>query len=328
MEYRAKARPPSSPPTPASTAPTKNPPSPPCAPSSPSSPTKQSFSRPWTTPPTKRQPSPPPSHVPHLGHALPLPRLHYVLLLALSQLLLLSLYHTTPGRLAATHPQQTPRRLRGPQLPRHPRRLPGSSFPVLWHRPFAQGIQANPSAAIRNALRLIPLGIALSSFIVQARLLIHLPAQVHPHRRLLPHPSDVWIVTAFGILLAPLFEETLFRGFLFPAFAIAYDWLCLPPRTEAARDQWNSSNQISNAAYIFAAVLTSVFFAALHGPQIAFAWPVLLLLFCVSLILTAVRYRLRSVLASTLVHASYNLAIFLTAFIGTGGYRHLERMTR
>ena len=139
-------------------------------------------------------------------------------------------------------------------------------------------------------------------------------------------PSDVWLITAFGILLAPLFEEIAFRGFLFPAFAIAYDWLSLP-RIPAAREQWNSTNTLSRAALVFSAVLTSIIFAWVHGKQTDFTWPVLLLLFCVSLVLTAVRIRLRSVLASTLVHASYNFAVFFSAFIATGGYRHLDKLT-
>ncbi len=269
-------------------------------------------------------PAEPPTRIPHLGHAL-LFLAFTALLLALSQLLLLSLYHTTPGRLATTIPNKL---LVGSEAFTYLATLTISwfIFPILWHRPFAQGIQANPAAALRNALRLIPLGITLSFIVQAASSLITMPKSI-PMDDFFRTPSDVWLVTAFGILLAPLFEETLFRGFLFPAFAIAYDWLCLP-RTEAARDQWNSSNQLSTAAYVFSAVLSSIFFTALHGEQIAFAWPVLLLLFCVSLILTVVRIRLRSVLASTLVHASYNLAVFLTAFIATGGYRHLERMTR
>ncbi len=50
------------------------------------------------------------------------------------------------------------------------------------------------------------------------------------------------------------------------------------------------------------------------------------MLFFVSLALTAVRIRTRSVACSTLVHASYNLSVFITLFIATGGYRHLEKM--
>jgi hypothetical protein len=137
---------------------------------------------------------------------------------------------------------------------------------------------------------------------------------------------DVWLITAFGILLAPLFEEILFRGFFFPAFAIAYDWLSLP-RLPAAREQWNSTNSISRPALAFSAIVTSILFTLLDGKQTAFTWPVLILLFCVSLILSYVRLRLRSVMASTLIHASYNFTIFLTAFIATGGYRHLDKIS-
>ena len=45
-----------------------------------------------------------------------------------------------------------------------------------------------------------------------------------------------------------------------------------------------------------------------------------------SLVLCFVRLRLRSVMASTLIHASYNATIFLTAFVATGGYRHLDKI--
>jgi uncharacterized protein len=269
-------------------------------------------------------PAEPSSRIPHLGHAL-LFVAFALLLLAITQLIFMETYHTTPGHIAASIPNKL---IVASEAFTYLATLLAAwfVFPHLWHRSFPDGLQLNPAAARRNVLRLVPLGIALS-FIVQAlSSLITMPKSI-PMDDFFRTASDVWIVTIFGVLLAPFFEETLFRGFLFPAFAIAYDWLCLP-RTEAARDQWNSSNRISNPAYIFGAVLSSIFFTALHGQQVAFAWPVLLLLFCVSLILTAVRYRLRSVLASTLVHASYNFAIFLTAFISTGGYRHLDRMAR
>jgi hypothetical protein len=137
--------------------------------------------------------------------------------------------------------------------------------------------------------------------------------------------ADVWLVAAFGTLLAPLFEEILFRGFLLPGFAIAYDWLSLP-RTPAAHEQWRSNNKLTRPSLVFSAVLTSILFAALHGQQTAFTWPVLLLLFCVSLILSYVRLRLRSVMASTLIHVSYNATIFLFVFIVTGGFRHLDKI--
>src|SRR5216683_2638977 len=197
-------------------------------------------------------------------------------------------------------------------------------FPLFWKRPFAAGIQANLDAARRNALRLIPIGLILSVSVQAISSLISLPKNI-PLDKFFRTPSDIWLVAAFGTLLAPLFEEILFRGFLLPAFAIAYDWLSLP-RTPAAYEQWRSNNKLTRPSLVFSAVLTSILFAALHGQQIAFAWPVLVLLFSVSLVLSYVRLRLRSVMASTLIHVSYNATIFVFAFIATGGFRHLDKI--
>jgi membrane protease YdiL (CAAX protease family) len=269
------------------------------------------------TPPPER-----PVRIPHLGHAALFLAIAGVFLL-MTQLAMLGLSHPTVA---------TPKGIFSPKL------LVGSEalsylatlalawfiFPFLWKRPFAEGIQANPDAARRNTFRLIPIGIVLSFAVQAMSSLATLPKNI-PMDDFFRTPSDVWLVTAFGILLAPLFEEILFRGFLLPAFAIAYDWLSLP-RTPAALEAWHSTNRLTRASLIFSAVLTSILFAALHGQQTAFAWPVLVLLFCVSLILSYVRLRLRSVMASTLIHASYNFTIFLTAFIATDGYRHLEKI--
>jgi membrane protease YdiL (CAAX protease family) len=279
----------------------------------------------------------PPARIPNLGHALLFLALTGVILL-LTQFLL-SLYHapvkvpTAPTASAATKAAEAiaaipPRFLLAAEAFTYVATLALSwfLFPLLWRKPVTTGLQLNAPAAGRNALRLVPLGITLS-FVVQAvSSLITMPKSI-PMDDFFRNPTDVWIITAFGTLLAPLFEEVLFRGFLLPGFAIAYDWLSLP-RIPAAREQWNSSNALSTPALAFSAILTSILFALLHGQQTAFTWPVLLLLFCVSLVLTAIRIRLRSVLASTLVHASYNFAVFLTAFLATGGYRHLDRLTR
>jgi len=271
-----------------------------------------------------------PSRIPHLGHAILFLAITAALLL-LSQFFL-GLYHA-PAKATAAQATQAlntvpPRLLLAAEAFTYITTLVISwfLFPLLWRKPFTTGLQTNAPAAARNALRLVPIGITVS-FVVQAvSSLITMPKSI-PMDDFFRNPTDVWLITAFGTLLAPLFEETLFRGFLLPGFAIAYDWLSLP-RIPAAREQWNSTNTLTTPALIFSAVLTSILFALLHGEQTAFTWPVLLLLFCVSLLLTAVRIRLRSVLASTLVHASYNFAVFLTAFIATGGYRHLERLTR
>lgn len=265
-----------------------------------------------------------PHRIPNLAHALLFLAIAGLLLI-LTQLMLLPLTHSS---LTAGKDTVPPKLLIASEAVTYLAAIAISwfVFPLLWKRPFLVGIQANPDAVRRHAWRLIPIGVALSLVVQAASSFATMPKSI-PMDDFFRTPSDVWLITLFGTLLAPLFEEIGFRGFLLPAFAIAYDWLSLP-RTEAARDHWNSSNRISMAGYAFSAVLTSILFAALHGQQVAFTWPVLLLLFFVSLVLSAVRLRLRSVLASTLIHASYNFTIFLTAFIATGGYRHLDKMAR
>ena len=262
-----------------------------------------------------------PTRIPHLGHAA-LFLIITGLTLLLAQATLLGVVH--PIRVG--NASVSPKLLLAAEAFTYIFSLAVSSliFPLLWRRSFATGIQWNLPAANRNLAKLIPLGLVLSVVVQASSSLLPTPKTM-PMDDFFRTPSDVWIITAFGILLAPLFEEVLFRGFFVPAFAIAYDWLCLP-RTEVARATWNASNKLTVPALAFSAVFSSILFALLHGEQTAFTWPVLVLLFGVSLILTTVRLRLRSVAASTLVHASYNLTIFLAAFVATGGYRHLERL--
>jgi membrane protease YdiL (CAAX protease family) len=186
-------------------------------------------------------------------------------------------------------------------------------FPLLWQRSFGNGIQWDFATARRNAHKLIPIGL-VTGFAVQAiSSLIPVPKSI-PMDDFFRTPTDVWLVIAF-------------RGFLFPAFAIAYDWLSLP-KTPAAREHWHNTTSLTLAAVVFSAILSSILFALLHAEQLAHAWVALFVLFCVSLVLTMVRIRTRSVASSTLVHACYNASVFLTLFIATGGYRHLERLTR
>ncbi len=276
-------------------------------------------------PPTDETPNsapPDPStRVPHLGHALLFIAIT-TLFLILSQALALLAGHPT-------HPLDIdPRLLIASEAVAYLLTLTAAFFvfPPLWQRPFLLGLQWNGPAATRNAIRLIPLGLLLSAIVQGLSNYIDVPKEL-PIDAFFHTRSTVWLITVFGTVLAPLFEEVLFRGFLLPAFAIAYDWLCLP-RTEAARASWQSSNAITRNALVFSAVLTSVLFALVHGKQTAFTWPILALLFCVSLILTSVRIRLRSVAASTVIHASYNFTVFLAAFITTGGYQHLDKLPK
>ena len=270
-------------------------------------------------------PPEPPVRIPHLGHAALFLAIAGFFLLAI-QLVFLGVSHPSAVAGKAATVGMSTKFLVGSEALSYLATLAVSwfIFPLMWKRPFAEGIQANLDAARRNIIRLIPIGIILSVSTQAVSSLVSLPKNI-PVNDFFRTPSDVWLVAAFGTLLAPLFEEVVFRGFLLPAFAIAYDWLSLP-RTPAAREQWNLSNKLTRPSLVFSAVLTSILFALIHGFQTAFTWPVLLLLFCVSLVLSYVRLRLRSIMASTLIHLSYNATIFVFLFIATGGFRHLDKI--
>ena len=265
-----------------------------------------------------------PARIPHLGHALLFVSFAGLTLL-LTQGLLLGIVHPRHAVSLAT---VSPKLVVAAEAIAYITTLVISFFffPLLWNRPFGIGLQWDFAAARRNAFKLIPIGLALGFAVQAVSSLIPVPKSI-PMDDFFRTPSDVWLVTAFGTLLAPMFEEICFRGFLLPAFAIGYDWLSLP-RNPAAHERWRITTGLTTAGLIFSAILSSIFFALLHAEQLAHAWAALFVLFCVSLVLTTVRIRTHSVACSTIVHASYNLSVFLTLFIATGGYRHLERMTR
>jgi membrane protease YdiL (CAAX protease family) len=198
-------------------------------------------------------------------------------------------------------------------------------FPVLWHRTFLDGIEWHWSTARGQARKLMLLGLALGVTVAVVTSFITSPKSM-PIDDFFSSPATAWLITIFGTIAAPVFEEICFRGFLLPAIAIAYDWIALP-RTDEARARWQTTTNLSPASLIFAAVLTSIGFAMMHAQQVSHLWAALLILFTVSLVLTFVRVKTRSVAASVLVHATYNGFVFLTTIVATGGYRHLERMT-
>jgi membrane protease YdiL (CAAX protease family) len=145
-------------------------------------------------------------------------------------------------------------------------------------------------------------------------------------------PADVWMVALFGTLLAPVCEELAFRGFLLPSLASAWDWLRgLRPLSDenlVASDRGAQYDpRWSIAALLVSCTITSIAFALVHADQLAHAWAPLAVLFGVSLVLCGVRLWTHSLAASTFIHATYNGTIFTILFFGTGGFRHLDKIS-
>lgn len=143
-------------------------------------------------------------------------------------------------------------------------------------------------------------GVGLAYAITALQAVIPMPAEV-PMDKFLKTTMGVWVLALFGSLLAPFAEEVFFRGLLFPALA---------RRTSVA----------------LSVVVTALFFAFLHGSQLGWYWGPLLLLFGVGVALTVVRAWVRSVAASVLIHVSYNVTLFVFLYIGTNGFRNLDKV--
>jgi len=108
----------------------------------------------------------------------------------------------------------------------------------------------------------------------------------------------VMLLMGFGIVVAPLVEETMFRGFLYPVIARRFGMAT-------------------------GVVITGALFGAMHAQQLWGGWGQIVLLILVGILLTWVRARTGTVAASYLVHLGYNTLLFLGFFAATGGLRHI-----
>lgn len=109
--------------------------------------------------------------------------------------------------------------------------------------------------------------------------------------------NALWMM-GFGILVAPLAEETVFRGYIYPVLA----------------------RKLGAVAGI---LLTGTLFGLMHAPQLWGGWGQIVLLVVVGMIFTTMRAWTGTVLSSYLLHLGYNALLFAGFFFATGGLQHL-----
>ena len=121
----------------------------------------------------------------------------------------------------------------------------------------------------------------------------HLPIQ-----EIFKNRTGAMLLMAMAVLIAPLVEETVFRGYLYPLFA--------------------------KSLGVFPGILiTGVLFGLMHGSQLGWTWGLVLLLTFVGVIFTFARARTGTVLASFLLHLGYNSMIAVSSIIATKGFQHM-----
>jgi uncharacterized protein len=119
-----------------------------------------------------------------------------------------------------------------------------------------------------------------------------------PMEELFRSRQSVLMLMALGILIAPLVEETIFRGCIYPVIARRF-------------------------GITTGIVATGALFGLAHAQQLGGAWGQIGLLICVGIVLTYIRARSGTVAASYFVHLGYNTILFAGFYIATGGLRHL-----
>jgi len=135
-------------------------------------------------------------------------------------------------------------------------------------------------------------GLSIVVFIVTAKMQ---PPEDVPIEELFRYKNTAILFMAMAVLVAPLVEETVFRGYLYPLFA----------------------KYFGVAASV---IVTGVLFGLMHGAQLGWTWGLVFTLIAVGIIFTFVRARTGSVFASFLLHLGYNSMIALVTILGTQGF--------
>jgi hypothetical protein len=268
------------------------------------------------------------TRIPHLGHLCLLAALAVLGVLCAAVLIQIALHFHLYGVTTQEQAKSEIHYLLGSQAILYLATLVLSLFvfPLFWNKSFFAGIQWRGAEALRLRWQLFLTAVGCFLLAVLDEAVLPGPPNA-PIDEIFRSPGAAWLMFGFGVTLAPLCEEIFFRGFLLPSLATAWDWAGerLTGRRSRPLDD-NGHPLWSLPAIVFASIATSLPFALMHAEQTGKSLGPFLLLIAVSLVLCAVRIKTRSLAASTLLHASYNFILFFSMLVGTGGFKHLERM--
>jgi len=157
-------------------------------------------------------------------------------------------------------------------------------------------------------------GSGLSLFVIIASSRVkdteHLPIQ-----EMFKSSSGTMLLMTMAVLVAPLVEETIFRGYLYPVFARIVSGI--------AQQRGMDSARALRTGVVTSIVTTGVLFGLMHAPQLGWTWSLVSLLIIVGVIFTFARAWTGTVFASFLLHLGYNSMLAVLTIIGTKGFTYL-----
>jgi membrane protease YdiL (CAAX protease family) len=182
--------------------------------------------------------------------------------------------------------------------------LPNAPF---WRSLGWRTLPSRASGIARKPWPYLFLGCALSIgvFVVNAK--TQAPENA-PIEELFKHRTTMLLFMAMAVVFAPLVEETLFRGYLYPLLARLTSSVASSFGVEAS-----AAVRHGVATSI---VLTGVVFGLVHGYQLGWSVSLVFTLIAVGIVFTYVRARSGTVYASYLLHLGYNSTIAIATLIG------------
>ncbi len=139
---------------------------------------------------------------------------------------------------------------------------------------------------IPHAFLALAAGPALALALSALGVILRAPLDNSQIEVLIKSRASLAAIILFGVVLAPIFEEMLFRGFLLPLLVRSMGaWLGI--------------------------LLTALLFGLLHGPENHWAWQPVVLIGIAGIAFGYVRYKTGSTTSAFLMHSAYNAMGFL-----------------
>jgi membrane protease YdiL (CAAX protease family) len=158
-------------------------------------------------------------------------------------------------------------------------------------------IRAAANGRARKPFLFFLAGCSLSFLVALLTSRMKTPDQM-PIEELFKYRTTAFLFMAMAVLVAPLVEETLFRGYLYPLFARSF-------------------------GVVPSILITGTLFGLMHWAQLGGALGLVTVLIIVGIVFTGVRARTGSVFASYLMHLGYNSLIAVAAIVSTHGFTKL-----
>jgi hypothetical protein len=174
---------------------------------------------------------------------------------------------------------------------------------VRFRSPFWRAIGWRKLDTGRFPRAAVYFGLVLAGFFLS--IIVSLGSALFPPNKDLPieilfqDRNTTLVFMLIAVFLAPVVEETIFRGYIYPVIGRSF-------------------------GMVWGIVATGTLFGLLHAEQLWGGWGQIALLIFVGIVLTLARAFSRTVVTGFVIHTSYNSIQVIGVLIATHGLRHMS----